>query len=73
MPVDGAFYVYSDVSKLTNDSMDFALRSLSEAGVAITPGADFDRERGHRYVRLSFAGTEEAMREGVRRMGDWLA
>ena len=73
MPVDGAFYIYSDVSKLTNDSMDFALRSLSEAGVAITPGADFDRERGHRYVRLSFAGTEEAMREGVRRMGDWLA
>nr|WP_321979898.1 aminotransferase class I/II-fold pyridoxal phosphate-dependent enzyme [uncultured Cohaesibacter sp.] len=73
MPVDGAFYVYSDVSKLTNDSMDFALRSLSEAGVAITPGADFDRERGHRYVRLSFAGTEEAMHEGIRRLGDWLA
>ncbi|SFO26789.1 Aspartate/methionine/tyrosine aminotransferase [Cohaesibacter marisflavi] len=72
MPVDGAFYVYSDVSKLTNDSMDFALRSLSEAGVAITPGADFDRERGHRYVRLSFAGTEEAMHEGIRRLGDWL-
>ena len=72
MPVDGAFYVYSDVSKLTNDSMDFALRSLSEAGVAITPGADFDRERGHRYVRLSFAGTEETMHEGIRRLGDWL-
>ena len=73
MPVDGAFYIYSDVSKLTNDSMDFALRSLSEAGVAITPGADFDRERGNRYVRLSFAGTEAAMREGVRRLTSWIS
>ncbi|WP_319414059.1 aminotransferase class I/II-fold pyridoxal phosphate-dependent enzyme [uncultured Cohaesibacter sp.] len=72
MPVDGAFYIYCDVSKLTNDSMDFAMRSLSEAGVAITPGADFDRERGHRYVRLSFAGTEAAMVDAVRRLGDWL-
>ena len=73
MPVDGAFYVYSNVSKLTNDSMDFAMRSLNEAGVAITPGADFDRERGHQYVRLSFAGTEEQMKEAIRRLGDWLA
>nr|WP_321459282.1 aminotransferase class I/II-fold pyridoxal phosphate-dependent enzyme [uncultured Cohaesibacter sp.] len=72
MPVDGAFYIYCDVSKLTNDSMDFAMRSLSEAGVAITPGADFDRERGHRYVRLSFAGTEATMVDAVRRLGDWL-
>jgi aspartate/methionine/tyrosine aminotransferase len=73
MPMDGAFYVYTNVSKLTDDSMDFAMRSLGEAGVAITPGADFDRERGHQYVRLSFAGTEEHMKEAIRRIGNWLA
>ncbi|HAT85906.1 pyridoxal phosphate-dependent aminotransferase [Cohaesibacter gelatinilyticus] len=73
MPMDGAFYVYCDIGNLTNDSMDFAKRSLEEAKVAITPGADFDVDRGHRYVRLSFAGTYCAMEEAVRRLGGWLA
>ena len=72
MPMDGAFYVYCNVSKLTNDSMDFAQRSLSEAKVAITPGADFDTTRGHQYVRLSFAGTEQDMRDAVAQLGAWL-
>ena len=72
MPVDGAFYIYCDVSKLTNDSMDFARRSLSEAKVAITPGADFDLARGHRFVRLSFAGTEADMAEALNRWSAWL-
>lgn len=72
MPMDGAFYVYCDVANLTDDSMDFAKRSLTEAKVAITPGADFDLLRGHRYVRLSFAGTFDAMEEAVRRLGVWL-
>ena len=72
MPVDGAFYIYCDVSKLTNDSMDFARRSLSEAKVAITPGADFDLARGHRFVRLSFAGTEADMAEALDRWSAWL-
>ncbi len=72
MPMDGAFYAYCNVSRLTNDSMDFAKRSLTEAGVALTPGADFDTTRGHHYVRMSFAGTEEDMREAVQRLKSWL-
>ncbi len=72
LPVDGAFYVYIDVSALTNDSMDFCKRAIREAGVAITPGLDFDPVEGHRFVRLSFAGTEEDMRNAVRQLGDWL-
>mgnify|MGYP006280565349 FL=1 len=55
LPVDGAFYFYIDVSAYTNDSMAYCKRILEEASVAITPGADFDPERGHRYMRLSFA------------------
>ncbi|MGL4636851.1 MAG: pyridoxal phosphate-dependent aminotransferase [Beijerinckiaceae bacterium] len=72
LPVDGAFYVYIDVSALTNDSMDFCRQALREAGVAITPGLDFDPAEGHRFVRLSFAGTETDMHEAVDKLGRWL-
>jgi aspartate/methionine/tyrosine aminotransferase len=72
LPVDGAFYIYTDVSALTNDSMDFCRRALREAGVAITPGRDFDTGEGDRFVRLSFAGTEEDTAEAIRRLGRWL-
>ena len=71
-PVDGAFYVYLDISRFTNDSGDFCRRLLHEAGVAATPGLDFDRGRGHHTMRLSFAGSEGAVREGVARIGGWL-
>jgi aspartate/methionine/tyrosine aminotransferase len=73
LPVDGAFYVYIDVSALTNDSMDFCKRAIREAGVAITPGLDFDPAEGHRFVRLSFAGTEQDMHNAVQQLGHWLA
>jgi aspartate/methionine/tyrosine aminotransferase len=73
MPIDGAFYVYVDVSALTNDSMDFCRRAIREAGVAITPGLDFDPLDGKRFVRLSFAGTEQDMRDAVAKLGAWLA
>ena len=72
LPIDGAFYVYIDISALTNDSMDFCKRAIREAGVAITPGLDFDTAEGHRFVRLSFAGTEKDMRNCVERLGRWL-
>ena len=71
LPVDGAFYIYSDVSDLTNDSTDFCQRALSEAGVAMTPGLDFDTFNGQRFVRLSFAGPEADMHEAVKRLGAW--
>jgi len=73
LPVDGAFYIYIDVSELTNDSMAFCRRALREAGVAITPGLDFDPGEGHRFVRLSFAGAEQDMHEALARLGRWLS
>jgi aspartate/methionine/tyrosine aminotransferase len=72
LPMDGAFYAYVDVSALTNDSVDFCKRALSEAGVAITPGPDFDPIEGNRFIRLSFAGTEADMRMALERLGGWL-
>lgn len=71
-PVDGAFYVYADVARFTNDSIGFCRRMLDEAGVAATPGVDFDRERGAHHVRFSFAGAESDVREGLARLSAWL-
>lgn len=71
-PADGAFYIYADVSRLTNDSVSFCQRMLDETGIAATPGIDFDPARGHRYVRFSFAGATEEMEEAARRLQDWL-
>jgi aspartate/methionine/tyrosine aminotransferase len=71
-PVDGAFYIYADVARFTNDSIAFSKRMLEEAGVAATPGLDFDPVEGAHYLRFSFAGSEEECREAVRRLRGWL-
>jgi len=70
-PAQGAFYVYADVSHLSNDSRDFCQRMLQEAGVATTPGVDFDRARGAGTLRISFAGSMAEMEEAVRRLKAW--
>jgi aspartate/methionine/tyrosine aminotransferase len=70
-PPDGAFYLYADVAHLTNDSTEFCRRMLAEAGVAATPGLDFDPGRGNRFVRFSFAGTMADMVEAVKRLKTW--
>ena len=59
LPVDGAFYFYIDIGDYTNDAMAYCTRILNEGGVAITPGPDFDPERGNRYMRISFANSYE--------------
>ena len=69
---DGAFYLYVDVSKLTNDSVEFARNMLCEAGVAVTPGIDFDVEHGSRYIRISFAGSMSDMEKGINALHHWL-
>lgn len=71
-PADGAFYIYASVRRFSNDSVEFTRRMLAEAGVAATPGVDFDRSRGHGTVRFSFAGNEADMAEAVGRLAAWL-
>jgi aspartate/methionine/tyrosine aminotransferase len=71
-PVDGAFYFYASVRRFSNDSVEFARRMLMEAGVAATPGPDFDPEHGHSHIRFSFAGTEADIAEAVERLAGWL-
>jgi aspartate/methionine/tyrosine aminotransferase len=72
LPVDGAFYLYADVSRFSNDSFDFAKRLLQEAHVAATPGVDFDPVKGGKFVRFCYAGSAADMREAVERVGGWL-
>jgi aspartate/methionine/tyrosine aminotransferase len=72
LPADGAFYLYVDVSRFTSDSEAFAKTMLKEIGVAVTPGIDFDPKRGKSYIRLCYAGAENAMREAARRIAHWL-
>jgi len=71
-PADGAFYVYADVSHLTDDSMAFCHRLLAETGVATAPGIDFDTAAGNRFVRMSFAGSPDEVAEALVRLEAWL-
>jgi aspartate/methionine/tyrosine aminotransferase len=72
LPADGAFYLYADVSRFTNDSHDFARRMLAEAHVAATPGVDFDPLNGNKFIRFCYAGSREDARATVERVGRWL-
>jgi len=71
-PADGAFYVYADVSAISDDSAILCSRALAEAGVAIAPGADFDTVDGHRWVRMSFAGATAEVTGAVEALAGWL-
>ncbi len=71
-PPDGAFYIYADVSDLTDDSVALAKQILQEAGVAVTPGVDFDPARGHKSLRFSYARSTEDIVEGIRRLKIWM-
>ena len=73
LPVDGAFYLYADVSRFCDDSFAFAKRMLEETHVAATPGVDFDPLRGKSFIRFCYAGSAAEMHEAVERIGAWLA
>jgi aspartate/methionine/tyrosine aminotransferase len=72
LPADGAFYLYADVSDFTADSFEFAKAMLEKAGVAATPGVDFDPVHGRAFIRFSYARSQEEMREAVTRIAAWL-
>ncbi len=70
-PAEGAFYLWADISRRSNDSREFAARLLAEADIAASPGVDFDRGRGARYVRFSYCGPEADMAEAAARIAAW--
>lgn len=72
-PPDGAFYVYVDVSDHTDDALAFSREILDQAGVAVTPGLDFDPDRGGRWLRFSYARATEDIAEGLARLARFMA
>jgi aspartate/methionine/tyrosine aminotransferase len=74
IPVEpqGAFYLYADCSRHTDDSFQLSRDLLERAGVAVTPGLDFGLNAPERHLRFSYATSLESLREGVRRIGEFL-
>ncbi|MGB7689351.1 MAG: aminotransferase class I/II-fold pyridoxal phosphate-dependent enzyme, partial [Pseudolabrys sp.] len=64
--------LYADISRFSDDSLDFAKRMLNEAGVAATPGIDFDPVDGRHFLRFCYAGSTAEMHEAVKRIGGWI-
>ena len=71
-PPDGAFYVYADIGKFSNDSLAFCKSMLKKGGVAITPGLDFDSTRGKQTIRFSYARTTDEIKEGIKRIIEFM-
>jgi aspartate/methionine/tyrosine aminotransferase len=72
LPADGAFYLYADISRFSNDSLDFAKQMLEQAGVAATPGIDFDPINGAKFIRFCYAGSSAEMTDAIARITKWL-
>lgn len=70
-PAEGAFYLFADITERSNDSAAFCARMLAEAGIAATPGVDFDHARGNRFLRFSYCGPEQDMRDAAARLAHW--
>ncbi len=66
----GAFYMFTDISKTGMTSLDFSARLLDEAHVAVVPGQPFGSDR---HIRMSFASSEDHLEEAARRIRDWLS
>ena len=72
-PPDGAFYFYVDVSEYTDNSVNFANEILDEVNVAVTPGIDFDPDRGLKTIRLSYACSTPDLKEGLKRLNNFMS
>jgi aspartate/methionine/tyrosine aminotransferase len=70
-PPDGAFYIYADISRFTDDSLAFCMKLLEDTGVATAPGVDFDPVDGHRFMRFSFALSTPEITEALARLEPW--
>ena len=69
---DGAFYIWADISRYTNDSMEFCRKLLEEKAVAITPGIDFGRNRTDQYVRFAYTQDIARLKTGMERLKEFL-
>ncbi len=70
---DGAFYVYADCSRLSDDADRLTRDILDQTGVVLTPGMDFGVDGAKRFIRVSYATSMENLQEAVRRLREYFA
>ncbi len=70
-PPDGAFYIWADVGRYTDDSLAFCRQLLQDTEVATAPGIDFDPVEGRRFIRMSFAVSTPEIEQAIRLMIPW--
>lgn len=68
----GAFYIYWDVSQLTEDAEKLAFDILRNTGVALTPGKDFGEHNAKQHIRLAYTTTPKRLEEAVERIQNYL-
>ena len=71
-PPDGAFYIYTDIGRFSDNSLEFCKKLLVDTGVATTPGMDFDPINGHKYMRLSYPQDTQQVETALGRIEDWM-
>ena len=74
LPVEpaGAFYMLVNAKHLADSSYELAFEILEKAGVGVTPGIDFG-QNAEGYLRLSYANSLDNIKEGLRRLEEYLA
>jgi len=72
-PPDGAFYIYADVRRYTDNSLAFCEGMLRDTGVATAPGIDFDPVEGRHFIRFSFAVEYAEVEDAIGRLRPWFA
>ncbi|UTW48798.1 pyridoxal phosphate-dependent aminotransferase [Bacterioplanoides sp. SCSIO 12839] len=70
---EGAFYIYADASRFTDNSLEFCAEALKATGVAFTPGVDFGEYQANTHVRFAFTTNLSRLKQAVERLADWLA
>lgn len=70
---EGAFYLYANCARHTDDSFAFAQRLLEKSGVAVTPGRDFGVNQPQRHLRFAYTTEIQRLEEGVRRLRDFIS
>ncbi|MEW6110164.1 MAG: aminotransferase class I/II-fold pyridoxal phosphate-dependent enzyme [Nitrospirota bacterium] len=70
---DGAFYIWADISRYSNDSLRFCRQLLDEKSVAVTPGVDFGNNRTAHHMRFAYTQDISRLKEGVERIKEFLS
>ena len=69
---EGAFYIYANCARFTDDSYQFALDLLDAKGVAITPGKDFGSHLAHQHLRFAYTTSIERMADAMQRLEQFI-